>query len=132
MVSNHTTLWRVAIQPNWSATKVATWKTKERPWTMSENVKPFEPQCRVHNPQPNHNTTKTQTHDNQTIGANCQNKERYKGTQQEPHQRDTIGGVLIKLWNVLIKNIPSQQHTALTVLRLEDDNDTVSNEEDTS
>ena len=30
------------------------------------------------------------------------------------------------------KNICSQQHTALRVLRLEDDNDTVSNKEDTS
>ena len=30
------------------------------------------------------------------------------------------------------KNIPSQQHTILRVPRLKDDNDTVSNEEDTS
>ena len=58
---------------------------------MSANIKPFEPQCRVHNPQPNHNTTKTQTHDNQTIGANRKNKQRHAGTQQEPHQRDRIG-----------------------------------------
>ena len=43
---------------------------------MSENVKPFEPQCRVQNPQPNHNTTKTQIHNNQTIGVNRQNKKK--------------------------------------------------------
>ena len=71
---------QLKLQPEKQSTK-----TKERPWTVSENVKPFAPQCRVHNPQPNHNTIKTQTHNNQTIGANRPNKQRHKGTQQEPH-----------------------------------------------
>ena len=51
-------------------------KTKERPWIMSDNAKPFEPQRRVHIFQPNHNTTKTQIHNNQTIGVNRQNKKK--------------------------------------------------------
>ena len=58
---------------------------------MSDNAKPFEPQRRVHIFQPNHNTTKTQTHDNQTIGTKRQHKQSHKGAQQEPHQRDRIG-----------------------------------------
>ena len=66
-------------------------KTKERPWTMSTSAKSFVPQCSVQEFQPSHNTTKTQTHDNLTIGTKSQHNHSNKGKQREPHQRVRIG-----------------------------------------